>query len=219
MAGTTSWCKNSSSCSLRAAESTSASPRQTPCLVCALRPGSSPSRRMGKISGNTRSPSFLTSSPKHFPAVCRRSSDSALSPAMSLFMRRGRMRRRVRGVFATTVFQMCTAALRTAMTGSERSAYTAESKSWCLASPSAAVSAAPCASVEMPSSSSPPSTRTFPEVPAMRNIMLPRSSAALTRMRQFSLASASSMDGKSRSRLGPLCENSSTNTRPAPSAA
>mmetsp|Transcript_10208 Transcript_10208/g.44413 ORF Transcript_10208/g.44413 Transcript_10208/m.44413 type:complete len:276 (+) Transcript_10208:1333-2160(+) len=205
--------------SFLAAASTSASPRHTPSRVAASE-FARPSLKIGNTSPSTRSPSLRTSSPRHLLAVCRLSSSAALSPAMSLCMRCGRTRRRVLGVFATTVFQMCTAALRTARVGSLRSEYTAARRSWCLCSPRVCVSALPCASVLMPSSSDPPSRlRTFPLVPAMRNIIEPMSSVALCLMRQFSELMPSSMDGRRRSRDGPLCENSSTNTRPALSAA
>jgi len=44
-------------------------------------------------------------------------------------MRRGRIWRSVLGVLATTVFQMCSAALRTTSVGSLRREYTAASRS------------------------------------------------------------------------------------------
>ena len=127
----------------------------------------------------------------------RLSSSAALSPAMSLRMRCGRTRRRVLGVLATTVFQMCTAAWRTARRRDRFEARTPRRAGrGASARRGSASDALPCASVLMPSSSDPPSRlRTFPLVPAMRNIIEPMSSAALCpMMRQFS--SDAVLDGR-----------------------
>mmetsp|Transcript_8002 Transcript_8002/g.23635 ORF Transcript_8002/g.23635 Transcript_8002/m.23635 type:complete len:482 (-) Transcript_8002:4059-5504(-) len=77
--------------------------------------------------------------------------------------------------------------------------------------------AAPCSSVEAPSSSSSPSSRTLPVVPATLNSSAPSSSMEDWRMRQLRWAVPCRMAGSSSSRA--LREYRSTSVRPAASAA